>query len=47
MFDGCTLLQDRVKLDNQVLIDYIMDNLGGVIGSEYEDVFGAGRIEIK
>ncbi len=47
MFDGCTLLQDRVKLDNQVLIDYIMDTLGGVIGSEYEDVFGAGRIEIK
>ena len=47
MFDGCTLLQDRVKLDNQVLIDYIMDTLGGVIGSEYEDVFGAGRIEIE
>ena len=46
MFAGCRLLQDRVKLDNQVLIDYIIDSLGGVIGEEYEDLTGQGRIVI-
>ncbi len=46
MFDGATLLQDRVKLDNQVLIDYITENLGGVIGEEYESLTGEGRIVI-
>ena len=45
-FDGAPLLQDRVKLDNQVLIDYITENLGGVIGDEYADPFGEGRIVI-
>ena len=44
MFDGCTVLQESVKLDNQVLMDYIMGTLGGVIGSEYEDPYGQGRI---
>ncbi len=46
MFDGATLLQDRVKLDNQVLIDYITEDLGGVIGPDYEELTGAGRIVI-
>jgi len=46
MFDGATLLQNRVKLDNQVLIDYITESLGGVVGEEYEDPFGEGRIVI-
>lgn len=46
MFDGAPLLQDSVKLDNQVLIDYITENLGGVIGEEYEDLTGQGRIVI-
>jgi len=46
MFDGATLLQDRVKLDNQVLIDYITESLGGMIGEEYEDPYGQGRIVI-
>ena len=45
-FDGCKVLQDRVKIDNQVLIDYITEDLGGVIGEEYEDLTGAGRIVI-
>ncbi len=45
-FDGATVLQDRVKLDNQVLIDYITENLGGVIGEEYECLTGEGRIVI-
>lgn len=46
MFDGAPLLQDSVKLDNQVLIDYITEDLGGVIGEQYEDLTGEGRIVI-
>ena len=46
MFDGAPLLQDCVKLDNQVLIDYITETLGGVIGEEYEELTGQGRIVI-
>ena len=46
MFEGAKVLQDRVKLDNQVLIDYITQTLGGVIGAEYEDPYGQGRIVI-
>lgn len=44
MFDGCNVLQDSVKLDNQVLIDYITGSLGGIIGEEYADPYGQGRI---
>ena len=46
MFAGCKLLQNCVKLDNQVLIDYIIENLGGVVGEEYENLTGQGRIVI-
>ena len=44
MFDGCKVLQGSVKPDNQVLIDYITVTLGGVIGEEYADPYGQGRI---
>jgi len=44
MFEGAEVLQESVKLDNQVLIDYITDTLGGVIGEGYEDPYGQGRI---
>ena len=44
MFKGCTVLQESVKLDNQVLIDYIVDSLGGVVGEGYENPYGQGRI---
>ena len=46
MFDGARILQNSVKLDNQVLIDYITESLGGVIGPEYEELTGQGRIVI-
>jgi len=46
VFDGAPLLQDRVKIDNQVLIDYIVGTLGGAIGEEYADPYGQGRIVI-
>ena len=46
MFQGDTVLQKSVKLDNQVLIDYIVDTLGGSVGEEYADPYGQGRIVI-
>lgn len=46
MFAGCKVLQDSVKLDNQVLIDYIVDTLGGSVGEEYDNPYGEGRIVI-
>ena len=46
MFQGDTLLQDEVLIDNQVLINYIVDTLGGVVGEEYADPYGQGRITI-
>ena len=44
MFDGSPVLQEPGKLDIQVLIDYITDTLGGVIGADYADPYGQGRI---
>ena len=44
MFAGCNVLQQSVKLDNQVLIDYITGTLGGVVGEGYEEPYGQGRI---
>ena len=44
MFEGCTVLQKSVKLDNQVLIDYITGTLGGVVSEGYENPYGQGRM---
>ena len=38
------LLRDEVLIDNQVLINYIVDTLGGVVGDEYAEA--QGRITI-
>ena len=46
MFADNVLLQDSVLLDNQVLIKYITEYLGGVVGAEYADLYGQGRINI-
>ena len=46
MFLGDTVLQKSVKLDNQVLIDYITKTLGGSVGEEYAEPYGQGRIVI-
>lgn len=40
------LLLDSIMLDNQVLITYITENLGGTVGSDYADPYGQGRINI-
>lgn len=44
MFAGAKVLQESVKLDNQVLIDYITETLGGVVGEGYDNPYGQGRI---
>ena len=46
MFKGDKLIKDSVMLDNQVLIDYIVEKLGGVVGSDYANPRGQGRISI-
>lgn len=44
--DNVTILQDEVMVDNEVLITYIRDELGGVVGQKYADPHGQGRITI-
>ena len=46
MFADNVLLQDEVMIDNQVLINYITESLGGVVGEDYADPYGQGRITI-
>ena len=46
MFAGDKLLQDEVLIDNQVLINYIVEELGGVVGAAYANPYGQGRIAI-
>ena len=47
MFDGAKVLQNGVKLDNQMLIDHLAVTLGGDLGDRYQDPYGSGRIVIK
>ena len=44
MFKDNVFTQDSVMLDNQVLITYITEGLGGVVGAEYANPYGQGRI---
>ena len=46
MFDGAPVLMDCGKLDNQMLMDHILDTLGGVVGEDYGTPWGQGRIVI-
>lgn len=41
-----TIVQDETVIDNEALITYIQDHLGGVIGQEYADPYGQGRITV-
>ena len=45
-FDDCTVEQQSITVDNQAMIDYIVNVLGGEIGAEYADPYGEGRITI-
>ena len=44
MFTEDPIILDETMLDNQVLINYITDTLGGSVGAEYADPYGQGRI---
>ena len=47
-FDGATILSESFKVDYQLMVDYIENTLGGVIGGgEYADPYGQGRIVIE
>ena len=46
MFQGCTLLQDETVVDNEALVRYITETLGGKIGPGYENDAGSGRIRM-
>ena len=45
-FDGAKVVKKDFAVDDQLLIDYIVDNLKGSIGSDYADPKGQGRIKI-
>lgn len=47
MFQDNNLVVQPVLLDNQILISYIQDHLAGVVGADYADAYGQGRIEIE
>ncbi|MCR5421204.1 MAG: bifunctional metallophosphatase/5'-nucleotidase [Lachnospiraceae bacterium] len=45
-FEEAKIINNSGKLDNQVIIDYITETLNGVIGGEYSDIYGQGRIRV-
>ena len=46
-FDKAEVLVNDAGLDNQTLISFISDKMGGSIGEDYADPYGNGRIVIK
>jgi 2',3'-cyclic-nucleotide 2'-phosphodiesterase (5'-nucleotidase family) len=44
MFQDNNFLLDSIMIDNQVLINFIIDGLNGVVGADYADPYGQGRI---
>lgn len=46
MFADNTFIKESLMVDNQVLINYIVDVLGGNVGQAYADPYGQGRITI-
>ena len=46
MFKDAKIIKDKFMIDNEILINYIKDHLNGVVGEEYADIYGQGRITI-
>jgi 2',3'-cyclic-nucleotide 2'-phosphodiesterase (5'-nucleotidase family) len=44
MFQDCNIVLDEIMLDNEALRTYILEGLGGVVGEQYADPYGEGRI---
>ena len=47
MFVNCPVVRDDVMVDVDTITTYIQDHLGGVVGEEYGNPHGQGRITIK
>ena len=45
-FDGAEIVTNQFKLDSQLFADYLANDLGGVVGEEYENPYGQERIKI-
>ncbi|ONI44580.1 hypothetical protein AN640_05400 [Candidatus Epulonipiscium fishelsonii] len=46
MFKDAIILKDKTLVDNEVLLNYIVDDLKGNISNKYRDINGEGRINI-
>ena len=46
MFKDCSVTEKEIMLDNQAVIDYITEDLGGTVGGAYSDPAGSGRIKV-
>ena len=47
MFADSNIIRDEVMMDVDILSTYIRSNLGGIVGAEYQNPLGQGRITIK
>jgi len=47
MFADSNIIRDEVMMDVDILSTYIRSNLGGIVGAEYQNPAGQGRITIK
>jgi len=43
-YKDCTVVQEGALLDHEVVINYIVDVLGGNVGSQYLEPYGEGRV---
>ena len=46
MYKDCNIIARETMVDNQMLIEYITNAMGGTVGEEYSDPKGSGRITI-
>jgi hypothetical protein len=47
MFRDNRVVVQPVIIDNEILIRYIQDYLGGTVGEAYSNPYGSGRIRIQ
>ena len=45
MFRGAKILDESVESDSDVLLEFLSGLDGGIIGDEYADPYGQGRIK--
>lgn len=47
MFKNCKVVKDAVINDYDAILEYLQNHLNGIIGTEYANPYGSGRIVIK